>query len=280
LDAGDGTWHVPATGAGFRCFPGGIDWQVADRGAFAAQQAGSGMGVRFQCPQGHKLHVKAELAGKRGICPECGAKFVVPAFNGGRVAEDASAAPATGAASSPSTSLPASPAASVDPPGGSVFIQTQTPPSVAPPAAATAPSPAANHEPIAWYVRPAAGGQFGPATTEVFQKWIEDGRVAVDSWVWRTGWADWKAGGEALAQIPDRLSSEPSVRDAAPEMPGVAPVVTTQALVGAAAHIEPASAEIRRAEIKRRKDRVRTLSTVLALVALAMLMALVFVLAR
>ena len=31
--------------------------------------------------------------------------------------------------------------------------------------------------------RPAAGGQFGPASTDVFRTWVEDGRVAADSWV-------------------------------------------------------------------------------------------------
>ena len=37
------------------------------------------MGIRFLCPNGHKLNVKAELAGKRGSCPECGVKLVIPA---------------------------------------------------------------------------------------------------------------------------------------------------------------------------------------------------------
>jgi hypothetical protein len=37
------------------------------------------MGIRFACPNGHQLHVKEYLAGKRGICPSCGAKFVIPA---------------------------------------------------------------------------------------------------------------------------------------------------------------------------------------------------------
>ena len=37
------------------------------------------MGIRLHCPNGHKVHVKAFLAGKRGICPECGAKFDIPA---------------------------------------------------------------------------------------------------------------------------------------------------------------------------------------------------------
>jgi hypothetical protein len=36
------------------------------------------MGIRFSCPNGHKLNVKETLAGKRGICPACGAKFVIP----------------------------------------------------------------------------------------------------------------------------------------------------------------------------------------------------------
>jgi hypothetical protein len=36
------------------------------------------MGIRFRCPKGHKLHVKAFLAGKRGICPHCGEKFQIP----------------------------------------------------------------------------------------------------------------------------------------------------------------------------------------------------------
>ena len=36
------------------------------------------MGIRFLCPNGHKLNVKAFQAGRRGICPFCGAKFQIP----------------------------------------------------------------------------------------------------------------------------------------------------------------------------------------------------------
>jgi len=36
------------------------------------------MGIRFNCPNGHKLNVKAFQAGKKGICPYCGTKFVIP----------------------------------------------------------------------------------------------------------------------------------------------------------------------------------------------------------
>lgn len=37
------------------------------------------MGIKFNCPNGHKLNVKSFLAGKKGVCPHCGAKFRIPA---------------------------------------------------------------------------------------------------------------------------------------------------------------------------------------------------------
>jgi hypothetical protein len=36
------------------------------------------MGIRFFCPNGHKLNVKSCLAGLKGFCPECGIELVVP----------------------------------------------------------------------------------------------------------------------------------------------------------------------------------------------------------
>jgi hypothetical protein len=44
------------------------------------------MGIRFLCPNGHRLNVKTFLAGERGICPECDARFIVPNESGGQVA--------------------------------------------------------------------------------------------------------------------------------------------------------------------------------------------------
>jgi hypothetical protein len=43
------------------------------------------MGIRFLCPNGHRLNVKTFLAGERGICPECDARFIVPNESGGQV---------------------------------------------------------------------------------------------------------------------------------------------------------------------------------------------------
>lgn len=36
------------------------------------------MGIRFYCPNGHKLNVKEFQAGQHGICPRCHAKFDIP----------------------------------------------------------------------------------------------------------------------------------------------------------------------------------------------------------
>lgn len=154
------------------------------------------MGVRFECPAGHKLHVKAHLAGQRGICPECGARFIVPTFSGGRVPEATGSgsfdAEADGSASSGYVSVGLESSASYN-----AGIKQA--------AVGGAPAVGANGagagDAIEWYVRPATGGQFGPVDTTAFQQWVGEGRVAADAWVWRTGWADWKPGGEALKTL-------------------------------------------------------------------------------
>lgn len=36
------------------------------------------MGIIAHCPAGHRVKVKEHLAGRKGICPECGARFRIP----------------------------------------------------------------------------------------------------------------------------------------------------------------------------------------------------------
>jgi len=36
------------------------------------------MGIVAICPNGHRIKVKDELAGKKGICPTCAARFRIP----------------------------------------------------------------------------------------------------------------------------------------------------------------------------------------------------------
>jgi hypothetical protein len=64
------------------------------------------MGIRFLCPSGHKLNVKSFLAGKRAICPQCGAKVIVPETS--EVSVDAISRQDAGVYGLPSGSVPES----------------------------------------------------------------------------------------------------------------------------------------------------------------------------
>lgn len=178
------------------------------------------MGVRFECPQGHKLHVKAHLSGQRGICPECGVRFIVPAFSGGRVAE----APADASSSGVDFS------ASIE--STAVFN------------AGLAQSSAAGGDDTQWYVRFKTGEQYGPAGTEDFRQWVADGRVPVNSWVWRTGWADWKVGSEAVQTFALEKSRVPPPLPPSAPTPKPAPRTATPKPVTAATPSKSAPAAV------------------------------------
>lgn len=142
------------------------------------------MGIKFLCPNGHKLHVKSFLSGKKAICPKCGARVIIPQQDQGVAAEpdptlaadegwtDISGALAEGAPSQP----------------GSLSAESDSD------AILEAPS-------AAWFVRPATGGQFGPASGEIMRGWLKEGRVGASSLVWRAGWTEWRAAASVFPQL-------------------------------------------------------------------------------
>lgn len=67
--------------------------------------------------------------------------------------------------------------------------------------AGSAADPIAEKPLATWFVRPPSGGQFGPARGEVMRKWLTEGRVTVDSLVWREDWADWQPATEVFPQL-------------------------------------------------------------------------------
>lgn len=250
------------------------------------------MGIRFKCPNGHSLHVKSFLAGKKGVCPDCGARMRIPtesdpSLEKGKDKDDdekdvseTDANPAVPAAefvpvptavpTAVPTSIPVptiapvptampapATAALVAPAAVSVQPVTAVPVSVAPvtavvpaslPAAVAAvsavpvtvampsmppprptmmpggPMPPGLIDPLAeaphavWYVRPAAGGQYGPARGDVLRQWMTEGRLAGDSLVWREGWADWKSAPDVF---PELAGSAPSIVGPAVAVEGV-----------------------------------------------------------
>jgi len=182
------------------------------------------MGIRFYCPKGHKLNVKEFQAGRVGICPYCGTKMQIPlkstrpstkAESHAAQAAAGSKAEAAPTAASTAGMVPESPA-------------EPRPASFGAPSASAAPKP----DPISeggqsvWYVRPASGGQFGPAAPEVMRTWLAEGRVAADSLVWREGWRDW----QAAENVFPELASGPTI-------PGMEIVLSEPA--GATLHPSP-----------------------------------------
>ena len=177
------------------------------------------MGIKFYCPQGHKLHVKSFLAGKRGICPHCQTRVRIPRENsirpdkpGPNSSADLFVFPQE---TSPQPETRDSDGEMADPsvvsvigdgpkqaPVPDVAIGTSAPQkqrkeSQAPPQR-TPSQPEVPSDPLAevptarWYVRPVSGGEFGPAPAELMRDWIREGRVGRDSQVWREGWDNWR----------------------------------------------------------------------------------------
>ncbi len=191
------------------------------------------MGIRFYCPNGHKLNVKAFLAGKRGICPHCGAKVQIPTDStlgsgdesvaevpvhddaastidveqAGPPGEDESASlgdqPLVGDDSLASMDLSDDTSVGTDP----AALGPTTPPAL--PQATQLPDDPLDEAPDAvWYVRLTDGEQFGPAAVGVMRQWLEEGRIGGDCLVWREGWRDWRQAVDAFPRLRDGLMPE------------------------------------------------------------------------
>jgi hypothetical protein len=97
------------------------------------------------------------------------------------------------------------------------------------PAAPPAPPPVAG-DPLSespeavWYVRPASGGQFGPATADVMRGWLTEGRVGADTLVWREGWREWQEASATFPQLkPDEAAEFFTGLSAGSTTPSISP---------------------------------------------------------
>jgi hypothetical protein len=174
------------------------------------------MGIRFQCPNGHPLNVKSYLAGRRGICPQCDARFLVPAASG----QCAVPVSERSAATKPS------PIATAEPTPGTPDQNPGTPdqnpgtPDQNPGTPDRAPQ---------WYARSESGQLFGPVGTGVIQHWLVEGRVSAHDWVWRTGWPQWMRASEAFIEMLNQPPALPPDASASclPAGPTQSPVSTS-----------------------------------------------------
>jgi len=165
------------------------------------------MGIRFQCPNGHHLHVKSFLAGKRAICPDCGIKVLIPNSLEDKVPEEPAdpvvhiathGSQKTLANSESTATLPQKTTATVE--------ATGAPPPIGP-TSHQGPNPASSE--AVWYVRSPAGDQYGPAPGEVFRKWLDEGRVTADCLVWREDWEEWRSASDLVQSIVKTAVSLP-----------------------------------------------------------------------
>lgn len=184
------------------------------------------MGIRFICAKCQRpLNVDIQLAGQRGQCPNCAARLEVPESSdiseeefrqrliswrsreSGKSVPDSPTRQAT--QNEPAASVPDSVVSQADPPEfvdsnkitESPVVLTESQKITGELLATLLPHDCdiLNEESLdLWYVRPASGGQFGPADNTLLKTWISEGRVAHDSYVWCEGWTDWRLAKEVF----------------------------------------------------------------------------------
>lgn len=253
------------------------------------------MGIKFLCPNGHKLHVKSFLAGKRAICPQCGERVIVPA-------EDTSNTSDVGTVSVEIPVLPELSAAAAAGPDLLTHGSSALPPSQAPASASTssqAPSITTNSNPASssaaptkdpisespsavWYVRPATGGQFGPASGDIMRNWVRDGRVGASSLVWRAGWEDWRSAADIFPELHGLLPAptDPAMAARSGPMPSLPQGLPVQHVAPSAPPpaAESSSSPLPNAIRKRRRRNEVSLMTSGVLLAIAVILVIVLLL--
>ncbi len=252
------------------------------------------MGIKFQCPNGHKLNVKSFLSGKRAICPKCGARVLVPE-SGDASISSVGLASVELAIATEQESL-----AEPDHPSRAAPDHAPVAPAVSASRTSQTGADAIREAPDAmWYVRPASGGQFGPASGEIMRSWLDDGRVGGTSLVWRAGWPEWRAAASvfpqlgaapdaglnavqpppphAVAGVPGATSGPPSLASL-PQAHMVQSVAIATPTPGVSTGVPPLAQSVRR---RRRANDVRLYaSAVFVVLSIILLIALVVVLKR
>ena len=195
------------------------------------------MGIVAFCPNGHRVKVKDELAGRKGICPTCAARFRIPA----KAPPATTAGGPVGVAALPTARvIPIDPLVAASLPMARAIDEAETgatagrrpdhadaapdfvlladededarepvvaatPPTAEPDAPARAePAPVAFDErpDLVWYVAIRGGSPSAPLAGPAFRAWLESGAATVDHVVWRSDWPDWRPLGDVF---PDAL---------------------------------------------------------------------------
>lgn len=287
------------------------------------------MGIRFRCHQcGHELHVKDFQGGKRSKCPECETRFRIPAqsaeysipLDGSQVAAEQTTqrddstvttnaqgtiknqgtiktqgnintqntAQARGV--SGGVAMETLPADLPEEVGAENDVQENVAPQSESPSSQTQPQAIREAPGATWYVRPPAGGQYGPAPANIFCEWLTENRVTRDSLVWRDGWPQWLVANEVFVDyfgpaVPpsdaSSVSPAPIFAPTAPAAPAgpeqtVAPDFVTPGFVAPTSLSDRALA----ARKRQRKKNYMIMIGILTAISIGLVIALVVVLMR
>ena len=188
------------------------------------------MGIVSYCPNGHRVKVKDYQAGRRGLCPTCGAKFRIPtapAVPGGSKAVGAAPGVAAGVPTEPE--LPLARFVPLDPavvttlprvlPFGSASAAAaavaaaaareqheagelnadvtafESEPIASEPAGAAAQqfhAAIADRPDLSWCIAYPGGTPSAPVDALTMQEWLAGGQAEGTELVWRADWADWR----------------------------------------------------------------------------------------
>jgi hypothetical protein len=228
------------------------------------------MGIKFHCSTcDKKLHVKAFLAGKRGICPHCGARIRIPQQSA-QEAGRASGNDPNGqrAVRRRARQRVASRQAATE---SDAELRDRRSGGVAAPPGMEPTDPLDEAPTAVWYVRPPSGGQYGPADGSMMRRWLGEGRVAREALVWREGWEGW----EAACDVFPQLAAEAALPDGAETATADEPTAAETAMYSTT------RAAAQRHKTRPRKDSQKrnvVVIVILSAVCVALLIALGFVL--
>lgn len=181
------------------------------------------MGIVAYCPQGHRVKVKDQLAGKKGLCPICGTKFRIPvpdaAPQAGAAVIEPGAVPPDAVAGGDRTGLPWARMLSLDaaivvtlpratawdatavvgPHAAEATAAPPDPPAAHPPVAHAPAAPPrrplhpliAEREDLAWSIAYPGGEPSAPLPAEAMQDWLDTRQATGDEVVWRADWPQW-----------------------------------------------------------------------------------------
>lgn len=160
------------------------------------------MGIRFFCPNGHKLNVKAHLAGRAGFCPECGVRLIIPYESTRKSSKELREEQQQGLEQivehEGGPKEDSNPKFSLEP--SSFFleeIQQQKESHASEEAHVLRASddreinPMLQDQTVVWYIQVPNGPQYGPASGQIVHSWLQENRIGPGMLVWREGWANW-----------------------------------------------------------------------------------------